>query len=431
VLLLAVAFATYLAARLVGTWELYLVAFAFLAAVLVAWLVVTSATRTLRATRILTPAQPTVDDDLVVTVRVTNGSRAPGLLVTLPDAIGGLNARHEVIELEGLAPHGVRVAMTEPQPAMRGVHRLPPLWAETGDPLGLFRARRQLGDPLEVTVYPRLLGLRSCVLFADLGPHRDWGRHALASLGATEFRSIRPHNPGEPLNHVDWKSTAKTGTLMLREMDDPSSGDVTVMLDGTASLVMGEAPRTNYELALQAAGSVADYVLENGRGVTLLLHEREWRQGHIAPDLDGRRLLLDRLAAAAPDARVPLSTSLQWMRSNGGHPLRSQMLILVVLALDVDLVHSLLALRKEGLRIAVIEIDAGSFGAGAAAAPPAAPGAFAEADPGDFTMPLAAETALAVSLAAAGVLCITLRRDDDLRAALSYVHAPSSYAQPV
>jgi hypothetical protein len=46
-------------------------------------------------------------------------------------------------------------------------------------------------------------------------------------------------------------------------------------------------------------------------------------------------------------------------------------------------------------------------------------------------MPLAAQTALPVSLAAAGVLCITLRREDDLRAALSYVQAPSPYAQPV
>ncbi|MGC8732680.1 MAG: DUF58 domain-containing protein [Halothiobacillaceae bacterium] len=23
---------------------------------------------------------------------------------------------------------------------------------------------------------------------------------------------MRPHNPGEPLSHIDWKATARTGT---------------------------------------------------------------------------------------------------------------------------------------------------------------------------------------------------------------------------
>ena len=44
------------------------------------------------------------------------------------------------------------------------------------------------------------------------------GRRRLPTLDASEFRGIRPHEPGEPLNRVDWKSTAKTGSLMLREI---------------------------------------------------------------------------------------------------------------------------------------------------------------------------------------------------------------------
>jgi uncharacterized protein (DUF58 family) len=407
-----VAAATYLAARIVGTWELYLVSVAFLATLLVSWLLVLETGRKLTVARTLRPVQPTAGDDLVVSFHVTNGSQLPGLQVTLPDATGDLSAQRQTIELASLGPLQERTATTAPQPATRGVHHLPALWAEAADPLGLSHGRRRLGDHLEVTVYPRLVGLRSCALFADMGARRDLGRRDLVRLGTSEFRGIRPHYPGEPLSHIDWKATAKTGILMLREMDDPTSGDITVLLDGTAARVVGEAPQTNFELAVQAAGSVADFILGAGRGVNLLLHDSRWRQLHLSPDFDGRRELLDVLAEATPDARAPLSASLQRLRSNGGRLARTQILTLVALSLDRELVRSLIALHREGQRVSVIHVAAGSFVPGAAGTP-------AGESPG-----------LLVSLAAAGVLCLTLERGADLHSALSLTTESSLAAVP-
>ena len=53
--LLAVAVGAYLAARIVGTWELYFLAFAFLAAVGVAWVLVLATGRHLQVVRSVTP----------------------------------------------------------------------------------------------------------------------------------------------------------------------------------------------------------------------------------------------------------------------------------------------------------------------------------------------------------------------------------------
>lgn len=393
--------ATYLAARIVGTWELYLVSVTFVVTLIVTWLLVATTGRKLTVARSVRPAQPTAGDSLVVSFHVTNGSQLPGLQVTLPNATGDLSARRQTIEFASLGPLQERTAATAPQPAARGRHHLPPLWAHAEDPLGLSRSRRRLGDHLEVTVYPRLVGLRSCALFADMGARRDLGRRGLVRLGTSEFRGIRPHYPGEPLKHIDWKATAKTGTLMLREMDDPTSGDVTVLLDGTASQVVGEAPETNFELAVQAAGSVADFILGAGRGVNLLLHDSRWRQLHLAPDFDGRRELLDVLAEALPDARAPLSASLQRLRSNGGRLARTQILTLVTLSLDRELVRTLIALHREGQRVSIIHVAASSFA------------------PGLSATPAGESPSLLVSLAAAGVLCLTLERGADLHSALS------------
>jgi uncharacterized protein (DUF58 family) len=389
----------------------------------VSWLLVAVTSRKLTATRTLSPNEPTSGDDLVITFRVTSDSQIPGLQVTLPNATGDLGARDETIEFASLGSLQQRAARSTPQPARRGVHHLPALWAQAEDPLGLAHTRRRLGEPLDLTVYPKLTDLRSCALFADLGMRRGLGRRGIVR-GASEFRGIRPHNPGEPLSRIDWKSTAKTGNLMLREMDDPASGDLTVLLDATASQVVGDQPRTNFELAVQAAGSVTDFILGTGRSVTLLLHDSRERSTRLAPGFNGHRELLDVLAQATPNAKAPLAASLRSLRSHGGRLASTQILALVALSLDRDLVRVLIALRREGLQVSVIHVGAGSFGAEAAGAPSAGSSVVsgpAGARPAD-------DPALLVSLAAAGVLCLTLRRDDDLRTALSFTPTERSLA---
>lgn len=412
-----------MAARIIGTWEVYLVSLALLAMPLVSWLLVLAAGRGLRATRTLTPDRPVAGDELVISLRVTTDSLLPGCQLTLPDATGGLTAHRQVMEIESLGPRAERVVSTAPQPARRGVFHLPTLWAEAQDPLGLIRSRRHLGDPLEITVHPRLVHLHSCALSADSGTRRDWGRRRLAMLGAEEFRGIRPHYPGEPLSHVDWKATAKTGSLMLREMDDPMSSDLTLLLDGAASQVSKEARESSFELAVQAAGSVAAFTLGAGRSVDLMTHESRWRQTRLAPGLKGHLRLLDSLAGATPNATSPLPSSPLKLRSRGGRPMRAQALALVTLSLDQELVDSLISLRREGLQVAVIHVVAASFESGSASGAPEAESAL----PGPAHDTVAG---LLVALASAGVLSLTLNRGDDLRSALSASQTKSRNTLP-
>jgi uncharacterized protein (DUF58 family) len=404
---------TYVAARIVGTWELYLICLGFLGTLLLSWLMVLATARKLEADRSLVPARPTAGDELVLTFRVRNGSLLPGLQVTFGHAAGDLGAGDGEVDFESLGPRSLRVASTVPQPARRGIHHLPQLTADAADPLGLVRTRCRLGDPLDVSVYPRLVHLYSCALLADPGTRSQLGRRGPTAMGASEFRGIRPHYPGEPLNHVDWKSTAKTGSLMLREMDDPTSGDVTLLLDGTASRVAGQTPETNYELAVQAAGSVADFALRAGRHVNLLLHESHLRQSRLSPDANGRRRLLESLAAALPDAGTPLYHTLRTLGASSRRLVETQILTVVALSLDEELAHALISLRREGMQISVLLAGPRSF----------APVAITDSVQGTETQgPL-------LSLASRGVLCLSIDRGDDLHSALSIGRTVSPYAR--
>ena len=398
--LLGVAAAAYLAARVFGTWELYLLSFAFLALVAVSWLLVATASRRLRAERHLIPAHPTAGDDLVLRVRVLNRSLLPAPQVTFLRPGAGLDGGGDLLDFEGLRPRSERAACTDLGPAQRGVHRLPGLTAVAEDALGLVRVQRRLGEPLDVTVYPRLLRLHTCVLAADGGALARHARPAPTAPGGSEFHGIRPHNPGEPLSHVDWKSTAKTGTLMLREMNDPGAGEVTVLLDGARSCVGGSPPYADFELAVQAAGSAADFALRAGRTVDLVLHGSRPRRVHLPPGPDGGRQLLETLAAAVPDAGTPLYRTLPGLRLDRG-PGRPQSLWVVALCLEDELARALLAVRSQGVRVGVVSV-APRFPAGDGSAVPGAPGMGA-----------------LISLAHRGVPCITLRREEDLLTALS------------
>jgi len=399
VALLAAGLAAYLAARMLGTWELYLLAVCLCVAPLLAWLLLTLTAHGLEGERAIAPDEPIAGDPIEVSVRVRNRSWLPGPQLGVSGLAGSMSDGAE-LEVESLWPRERRAAVAPPLVAHRGVHRLPAPLARAEDPLGLARAYRRLGGPLTLTVVPRLAHLSSCTLFPGMSARRDRGLRGPSAPGASELRSVRPHRPGEPLSRIHWKATARTGTLMLREMEEPAGGDVTLLLDVPSELAAGTAPDTNVELAVEALGAIADFALRAGRAVTVLLPQDEWRRERLTPGVDGRALLLESLARVAPHRSTRLGSSLRALLGRDGRRSgRPEGVVLVVLALDAELEHVLLRLRDEGLQVSIVCVDGASFGSRAGAA-------------GDDAGPRAV-------LGAVGVRVVTLRRGDDLRSVLA------------
>jgi uncharacterized protein (DUF58 family) len=430
--LLGLAVGTYLAGRVVGTWELYLFALAFLAVLAVSWVSVAVVGRQIRIERTLEPERPVAGDEPRYETTVSNLSLLPGPQLTLRSRLTGLCAGDLERDLHTIAPRASKVLEDRLPRVNRGVHVLPGMELVAEDPLGVVRAARRATGPLTVTVYPRLAFLRSCVLFPELGLKHDWaGRRGLPSAGASEFRAVRPHQPGEPLNRIDWKSTAKTGVLMLREMEDPAGADITILLDGSQAQLVGTAPHSNYETAVRAAGSIADFALRAGRGVTLLSHERGERRVVLTPDGSGRRALLEALASAQPTAPTPLALALPRLVARESRLPVAPSVTIISLSLDDHLVRTLMGLRDHGLRPAFVYVAgpsfAGSQGSGAtrqaahmSLAFLPAPGAPADEHWVPPQVGLSAEArALLLSLSAAGIPVLTLAQGDELAQVLA------------
>ncbi len=418
--ILGLAVGTYLAGRVIGTWELYLLAFAFAALFVLSWLLVALAGRRIRVTREIVPERPVAGDEPDYSLTVKNDSLVPGPQLRIRTDTETLAEDDLEGEVESLGPRGRRVLRTRLGWVARGVHTLPPAEILVEDPLGITRAAHRSGDPMTVTVYPRISFLRSSVLHPELGLKQDWaGQKGLLTPGASEFRGIRQHQPGEPLSHIDWKSTAKTGTLMIREMEEPAGSDITLVLDGSADQVVGMLPETNFELAVRAAGSIADYALRMGRGVTLICHEIDKRQVRLTADGGGRRNLLETLAETRADAAAPLALVMRRLLSDRLTPLRSQSLTLVGMTLDAQMARALISLREDGVNLGFVYVPGYSFAGGGGLLPflpPREGGGLSGQDAGALP---AEQRALLLKLADAGIRCVTLAQGDDLVRALS------------
>lgn len=105
----------------------------------------------------------------------------------------------------------IQVAFT---PQARGLHRVPPLTAETRFPLGTFRVWTVWRPAAQVLVYP------APELFPPPlppGEPKAAGGAAARQAQAGEFDGVRPYRRGDPLKLVVWKKAAKADELVSRD----------------------------------------------------------------------------------------------------------------------------------------------------------------------------------------------------------------------
>ena len=133
-------------------------------------------------------------------------------LVQVPARIKAEGSRLTLTRLEpgGRETLGYRLTFL-----MRGYYQVGPLLAETGDLFGLHRRFRITADPRFVMVLPKVLPLQGY----NLASRRPIGEIRLTHRlfeDPTRIAAIRPYQPGDPLNRIHWRATARTGQFHSR-----------------------------------------------------------------------------------------------------------------------------------------------------------------------------------------------------------------------
>ena len=296
-----------------------------------------------------------VGDQLRVTYTLRNSSRLPKLWLevhnptTLP---GGLPGR--ALSLSGNQERSwlVRAPLTR-----RGHFRIDPLAIRTGDPFGFFEASAAVGQGVAVVVYPRLEPVPAWRLPAANveGSHAAPERtHQTTPLAM----SVRPYAPGDSMNRIHWKSTARHGEIQVKEFDLEQTADAWIVLDLQRAVQTGRGDESTTEAAIRAAAAITDKALVENRAVGMTVNAR--RPSHLPPDRGGRQHLkiMQLLAALDADGDAPLVESLVQTIPR----LRRGMTAVVITpSLDPSWVRVLATLRGRGVACVVVTLDGPAY----------------------------------------------------------------------
>ncbi len=303
-----------------------------------------------------------VGDELRLTYTLRNTARLPKLWLEVhnPSSLpGGIPGRAIALPPRAERSWRVRTPLTK-----RGHYRVEPLVVRTGDPFGFFEASAMVGQGVNVVVYPRVDPLPSFWLPATgLEGSRAFPERTLQATPLA--MTVRPWAPGDAMNRIHWKTTARHGEIQVKEFELEQTTDVWLFLDLDRAVQAGVGDDGTVELGVRVAASVADRALAENRAVGLTVNAH--RPGVIPADRGPRQRskIMQVLAAVEGDGERPLAELLVV----GLPRLRRGMTAVVVTpSRDRGWIRPLAGLRRRGIGCVVVLLDALDGGPGTGAA---------------------------------------------------------------
>ncbi|MEU8070021.1 DUF58 domain-containing protein [Micromonospora sp. NPDC048169] len=313
---LAAAVAAAISAGILGEKDLLRVAVLLAVLPLLAAAYVGRSRYKLACNRSLEPHRVPVGASSRVVLRLQNLSRLPTGTLLLEDRLPyALGSRPRVV-LERLGAHQASSVAYTVRADVRGRYEVGPLVIRLTDPFGLCELTRSFPSTDHLTVIPQVTPLPSVRLPGEYAGSGDSRARSVAVHGEDDA-ATREYRMGDDLRRVHWKSTARTGELMVRREEQPWESRATVVLDTRAGGHRGEGPTASFEWAVSAAASVAVHLREAGYKLRLVTGNGA---DVGATEAGGEGLLLDHLADVHLDRRGEITTLVQQVRqrADGG-----------------------------------------------------------------------------------------------------------------
>lgn len=146
----------------------------------------------------------------------------------------------------------------------RGVVAIGPVRSVQSDPIGVVSRDRQLTELVEVFVHPKIVNVEA----GAVGMLKDIEGITTANLSSSDvsFHALREYVPGDDRRAVHWRTTARTGKLIVRQFEETMRAHLLIMLSNRVADYKDPA---DFELAVSVAASLGVAALRNDRRVSL------------------------------------------------------------------------------------------------------------------------------------------------------------------
>lgn len=182
--------------------------------------------------------------------------------------------------LPRMAPGDVHEDVFAIPTSRRAVLQVGPVRSVRADPLGLLRRQVKWTDPVDLYVHPRTAQLDE----TTPGLIRDLEGITTRDLTNSDisFHALRDYVAGDDRRYIHWKSTARTGTLMVRQFEQTRRS---VLALGLTTSMEDYADPEELETAISVLGSLGLQAIRDEMDLIV----RTSRSG--IPSTTGKRLL--------------------------------------------------------------------------------------------------------------------------------------------
>lgn len=339
--MLAGGFAWCVVAWLMGQRDLFWPGLFLTLLPLASWAVLAAGGGRPRLVRTVTPLEVVTGEPVVDRLRVTSRGLTLGAAAEYVDEKPAAVLGRAVASFPLGAGRGTHRFNLVLSPAWRGRHTLGPLRRTLTDGLGLARASRVLPGTAEVLALPVTEPLAPLRDASGVGTSTDSTLLKTSLVGSDDVL-IREYQPGDDVRRIHWRSTARTGELMVRREERAWDPSAVVLLDNRAAAYSHDLPERRFEWLVSAAGSISVHLLGNGFSVALTDTDAKG-DDPAERALLGARGILRRLASTELSQTGTLSQAL----SAAPTGVRGQLLIALLGRLNYEDVPVLAQARRD------------------------------------------------------------------------------------
>ncbi len=339
-----------------GFWLLFRLAYVIGFALPVCWVVAWWNTRGLEATVDRRTDRAQVGQEAQEVIEIRNRDILPKMWLEVEDPSGlpGHRSRRIVI----IPPRRSRNWIVDTPLLRRGLYDWGPLQVRSSDPFGIFKRVRTFGGVQQILVYPPVVDIpRFQAPPANLpGEGRFRRRTHYVTPNAS---GVREYAPGDAFNRIHWRTTARTGELMVKTFELDPASDIWLVLDLDAHVNAGSGEEATDEYAVRVGASIARHYLVQNRTVGLMSFGRDLRT--IEPERGPQQLtrILETLATAYAVGDASLGNLLLEEQRRFG---RHTTLVIITPSTESHWITAAQSLTQRGVRVAVVLLDPSTFG---------------------------------------------------------------------
>ena len=306
--------------------------------------------------RSLHPARVPAGSQAQVDLLIRNDARLPSTLLLLEDQVPyALGSRPRFV-IDRLESGGSRRVSYRASTTLRGRYQIGPLAIRLTDPFGCVELGHEFASYEDLIVTPATTPLPQLALRSHQRSSGEQSASVLAAVGEIDV-GTRAYRHGDDLRKVHWRSTARTGELMVRQEQAGHTSRVGVILDTRQAAHRGDSVTGSFEWAVSAAASVVVHLARRELVVDLMDGGKPLHSSGLGATLV-QSLLLDRLAVIEVGQRPTLAGDIMRARSRANE---CGELFVILGALGNEDIHGLVPLAASVPAAHALLLDVASW----------------------------------------------------------------------